>query len=313
MKKLTLTLAALLFCSMASANVDVVFTSANHGHRDRAVVADKIISVMQGAKNKIHIAVAHFNSERITNALINIHNAKNKNADPEDDLEILVMLDLGEYGDRKSKSQRLEAAGIKVRYKTYSIAFFHPHSQLMHHKYMLVDDTDLVTGSYNWSDTAEFSNYENILHYHKRNVKKVLAAFRSEFDKLWTMERDKYDAFVKSLSSKKGEDGYKRFIPVHFNNDYFKSPMSLTRSELKVVRSLAAKLGIFKDRSVRGNKYFDRESKTGTSVAPAGAFLPDNWEAVSGSTPATGGTSTDGATGALRDGDRNGNNADRDD
>jgi mitochondrial cardiolipin hydrolase len=300
MKKIsTFALVLSLLSASAQANVDVVFTSANHGQRGRTVVADKIISVMQKAKKKLHIAVAHFNSESITQALIDFHNARNNNADPDDDVEILVMLDLGEYGDKKSKSKRLEKAGIEVRYKTYSIAFFHPHSQLMHHKYMIVDETDLITGSYNWSDTAENTNYENILHYHKRNVKKVIKAFQGEFDKLWNLDRDKYQGFLKSMTAKKGEPGYKRFVPIHFNNDYFKTPMSLTRDELRKVRGLAARMGIFGNRSARGNKFFDRESNTGTSQAPSGRFLPGNWRAVTASSSNTE-ASTAGAAGAVR-------------
>lgn len=292
-------LALILLTTPCFANVDVIFTSANHGNPGSAVAADKIIEVMGKAKKKIHIAVAHFNSDRITKALIDLHKARNTNADSSDDIEIKVMLDLGEYGDKKSKSQKLEAAGIDVRYKTYSLAFFHPQSQLMHHKFMLVDETDLVTGSYNWSDTAEFKNYENVIHYYKRNVKKVIAAFRGEFDKLWDMERDKYAPFLKAITAKKGEDGYQRYVPIHFNNDYFKSPMSLTRSELRKIRSAASKLGVF---SFRGNKYLDREKREGTSTPPPGTFIPSTWQPVTESNPnSTPGVSSSGATGAIRD------------
>lgn len=307
MKKSILGALALVFIASPSfANVDVIFTSANHGNPGSAVAADKIIEVMGKAKKKIHIAVAHFNSDRITKALIDLHKARNTNDDSDDDIEIKVMLDLGEYGDKKSKSKRLEAAGIDVRYKTYSLAFFHPQSQLMHHKFMLVDDTDLITGSYNWSDTAEYKNYENILHYYRRNVKKVIAAFRGEFDKLWEMERDKFAPFLKAMTAKKGEDGYQRYVPIHFNNDYFKSPMSLTRSELRKIRSAASKLGVF---SFRGNKFLDRETKKGTSVLPPGTFIPSAWQPVTESNPgSTPGVSSSGATGAMRDNNTPGSN-----
>lgn len=303
-------LALLLIATPSYANVDVIFTSANHGNSGSTVAADKIIEVMGKAKTKIHIALAHLNSKRITKALIDIHKARNTNEDTSDDLDIKVMLDLGQYGDRKSRSKDLEAAGIDVRYKTYSLAFFHPHSQLMHHKFMIVDDTDLVTGSYNWSDTAELKNYENILHYYKRNVKKVIAAFRGEFDKLWDLERDKYEPFLKAMTTKKGEEGYQRFVPVHFNSGYYNSPMSLTRAELRKIRSASARMGVF---SARGYKYFDREKREGTSNAPTGTFLPSTWQPVTGSGNPSGaadpGVSSSGATGAMRDNNESGTEA----
>ena len=40
------------------------------------------------------IAVAHFNSESITHALIDLNNARNRNVDRADDVEIRVLLDL---------------------------------------------------------------------------------------------------------------------------------------------------------------------------------------------------------------------------
>ena len=281
MRKLTFALSLWALSALAtpaSANVDVLFTSANHG-AGTTVVADRIAEVMGRAERFIHIAIAHYNSERLTEALIAVHRARNQNADPGDDVEIRVMLDMGEYGDKKSKAKRLEAAGIDVRYKTYSLSFHHPESQLMHHKFMIVDGLELVTGSYNWSDTAEKLNYENVLHYYRRNVKQVIADFQGEFDKLWKLDRERYVPFMATLKAKPGDPEYQPVIPVHFNNAYFDTPMSLDRSEVKALRSAAARLGYFSDRANVYKRYFDREARLGLGVddAPAGSFL-SRWQ-----------------------------------
>ena len=83
------------------------------GETNRAVIGDRIVEVMNKAETRIHIAVAHFNSERLARALIKI-NERNRNEDPDDDIEIKVLVDMGEYGTSKSRARDLEAAGIDV-------------------------------------------------------------------------------------------------------------------------------------------------------------------------------------------------------
>jgi len=258
------------------ANVEALFSSANHGQPGSTVIADRVIQVMNKAEKSIKIAVAHFNSASITKALIDIHERRNKNASSEDDLSIEVLLDLGEYGDKKSKSKLLEAAGITVRYKMYSVAFFHPQSQLMHHKFMLIDGKELVTGSYNWSDTAELKNYENILHWWGRNTKEIIKDFQGEFAKLWDQRRDRFPSFLASLTAGPGDPRYRRVVPVHFNSDYFRGAMTVTRSELAKVRSAFARMGFYRDRGNSGRRFFDRESGRGGSDLPAGRFMAED-------------------------------------
>lgn len=272
MRRLTLALLAgavlALAPTRALATAEAVFTSANHGSK-RTVVADKIIAVMNKAKSSIKIAVAHFNSQQITDALVAIRKEK-----PE--LSIEVLLDMGEYRDKKSKATQLEAGAVPVRYKTYSFSFFHPQSQLMHHKFLIIDGKELVTGSYNWSDTAETKNYENVIHYFGGNVGPIVRDYLAEFEKLWGQNRDVFPDFVKALSAQPGEPGYKRIVPVHFNSEYFSGPMALVRDEVAQIRSAAAKMGFFADFGNIGRRFFDREAVAGVNDEPAGRFLgPD--------------------------------------
>lgn len=52
----------------------------------------------------------------------------------------------------------------------------------MHHKFAVIDDEITITGSYNWTRSAETKNYENIL---VTDDKKVAETYTREFDKLW--------------------------------------------------------------------------------------------------------------------------------
>lgn len=87
-----------------------------------------------------------------------------------------------------SKSGRLEAAGIDVRYV----------NKILHHKFLIVDGprddaaraatAKLATGSANWSSTAGTVFDENTLFV--EGSPKLSAAFQHEFDILWRGSRD---------------------------------------------------------------------------------------------------------------------------
>jgi phosphatidylserine/phosphatidylglycerophosphate/cardiolipin synthase-like enzyme len=240
-----------------------VFSSWNSGGTE--VIADEIIAMMWAAEESIKIDVAHFNSRRIADELIQIH------ADYPD-IEIEVLVDMGEYGDSKSRAKKLEAGGINVRYKTYSLGFHHPRSQLMHHKTMIVDDKDMITGSYNWSTTAEQKNYENVIVVEGTGPNQAFVkAFVEEHERLWDGGRDVYPDFLATITASPGDPEYRRVIPVHFDTDYFRGFMTLTRDEVKPLRRVAYRSGLFGHPSA---SYLDkRERKVFTGTLPDDFFL----------------------------------------
>jgi phosphatidylserine/phosphatidylglycerophosphate/cardiolipin synthase-like enzyme len=88
---------------------------------------------------------------------------------------VKVILD-DKLGHKKTSMHKtLAEAGIPVRYVG-------PSGGSMHHKFIIVDGKKLATGSYNLSDDAEYRSNEAMLFL---TDKKVIAAFSSEFDRLW--------------------------------------------------------------------------------------------------------------------------------
>jgi phosphatidylserine/phosphatidylglycerophosphate/cardiolipin synthase-like enzyme len=55
---------------------------------------------------------------------------------------------------------------------------------VMHNKFVIVDDTKLITGSYNFTNDAENKNCENVI---VTDIPELVAAFVKEFDKLWAI------------------------------------------------------------------------------------------------------------------------------
>jgi len=70
----------------------------------------------------------------------------------------------------------LRASGVMVRSLGVS------EQSLMHHKFALFDDRLVATGSYNWTQTAERANYENLVFL---DDPEVVTRFQREFNRLW--------------------------------------------------------------------------------------------------------------------------------
>ena len=78
----------------------------------------------------------------------------------------------------KQKSLALEGIGVDVRYVT----------KTMHEKFAIVDRALLLTGSANWSTSADLKHSENMQRI--RAPKYVITAFRREFRLLKAKSRD---------------------------------------------------------------------------------------------------------------------------
>lgn len=56
-------------------------------------------------------------------------------------------------------------------------------ANLMHHKVMIIDGYVVVTGSYNWSASAEDSNDENIIILKSSSIAQT---YQEEYDRIWS-------------------------------------------------------------------------------------------------------------------------------
>ena len=83
---------------------------------------------------------------------------------------------------------------VEVSYKYYDayvygpggrIMLEHRLSKLMHHKFVVVNGKNLVTGSYNFSPTARRSNYENLMVFSGSNERDMVGDYAAEFDTMW--------------------------------------------------------------------------------------------------------------------------------
>jgi len=89
-------------------------------------------------------------------------------------VKVRVYLDQDQVDDQYSQSRFLVQKGIKVRIST--------NNYTMHNKFVIIDNRILLTGSYNWTFSANNRNDENLMVI---DDPKIIEIFQNQFEKLW--------------------------------------------------------------------------------------------------------------------------------
>ncbi len=110
-------------------------------------IADEIAR----ARKTLDIAMFAFTNRELANAVI----AARKRG-----VEVRVVLDASQAENRYSKKNYLLNKGVPVRLARGR------GQGIMHHKFAVIDDMTVITGSFNWTAGAEESNFENLLIFH---------------------------------------------------------------------------------------------------------------------------------------------------
>ncbi len=137
--------------------------------------------LLDGARQDIRAALYFFTSRPLAAAILRAHKRG---------VHIQVVIDGNNESDY-SKGFYLRRRGIDVRYarglpkkvrKSKKSKYRKKSYGLMHHKFMIVDDKFVATGSYNWTASAEKWNRENLLII---NSSSLARKYSVEFKDLW--------------------------------------------------------------------------------------------------------------------------------
>ncbi|MEK6564224.1 MAG: phospholipase D-like domain-containing protein [Candidatus Omnitrophota bacterium] len=127
-------------------------------------IRSRIIKAIDNSRLSIDIAIFDFTSQEIKASL---ENAKKRG------LKIRIIADSRQYKGAHSVVQLLIDSGFDVKIRRGK------SRGIMHNKFAIFDKTLLFTGSYNWSDNAEFFNYENAIFI---SDTEVIRKYQKEFD-----------------------------------------------------------------------------------------------------------------------------------
>jgi phosphatidylserine/phosphatidylglycerophosphate/cardiolipin synthase-like enzyme len=201
--------------------LDVVYTSTNFTLKTTSygptfsvvtgsnAVADRLVALIEGAQESIHLASGHLRSWPVAQALFD-----KRRAHPE--MDIRIYLDGQEYISASTQQQQAsdratcltaagadpakkqacidndyyysyeaQQAGIPLRLKYYAYRWDASYALQMHHKYLVVDGTTVASGSYNLSDNAEHATMENMVFYTGPEFRALAQAFEANFESMW--------------------------------------------------------------------------------------------------------------------------------
>jgi hypothetical protein len=130
-------------------------------------VRSRLIAEIARAQSTIDIAIYSFTADDLSAALIA---ARNRG------VAIRILADSSQADGAGSEIAKLEGLGFALK-RTAGI-----QNGIMHDKYMIIDGRLLVTGSYNWSASAESYNFENAVFIQGSSI---IQSYEADFDRIW--------------------------------------------------------------------------------------------------------------------------------
>lgn len=133
-------------------------------------MVEQVRAVLDHGRRCIDVAVFTITDDRLADALLSAHGRG---------VRVRVLTDDDKAHDKGSDVFRLERAGVPVAYDHSPFHF--------HHKFAVVDERLLLTGSYNWTRGADRDNRENFL---VSEEPPLVARYQHAFERLWGELRD---------------------------------------------------------------------------------------------------------------------------
>lgn len=137
-----------------------VYFSPNGG------AASQVINWIDRANETIHVLIYSFTNDDIGDAVVRAYLRG---------VEIKVVFETKQVS-QYSEYRKLRFTGIHVRNDT--------NSGLMHHKVAVIDGYIILTGSFNWSASAEERNNENLMVIRSENL---ATTFEEEIQRIWNI------------------------------------------------------------------------------------------------------------------------------
>ncbi|HEY7092574.1 MAG TPA: phospholipase D-like domain-containing protein [Ktedonobacterales bacterium] len=131
-------------------------------------VVDKLVAQMNGAQHSIKFMMFTFTQKDITNAMI----ARSK---------------AGVQVEGVIENRGASQGSAPVFYCAHVPAKLDGNKYTMHHKVVIIDDKTVITGSFNFTQTADDANDDNVLII---NSPAVATLYNQEFDKVYGQAKD---------------------------------------------------------------------------------------------------------------------------
>ncbi|QFQ12180.1 DUF1669 domain-containing protein [Pseudoprevotella muciniphila] len=129
-------------------------------------IGEEVVKNIRSAKKSIKIAMAWFTNYNIFRVI------KQKLEKSDVDITLVTNNDLINNGGYCLNLNKLIDAGLKI--------YLYEYPDMLHHKFCIIDEELVMTGSYNWTFFSEAINRENMIVI--KNNEKVIESFLKEFN-----------------------------------------------------------------------------------------------------------------------------------
>lgn len=130
-------------------------------------IAERVIELIRGADREVHFMAFSFTSDAIASAMLERMR---------EGIVVRGVMDASGASAMGSEFPRLVQAGVDVRKNR--------GAGRMHHKVIIIDDEVVITGSYNFTRSAEVQNDENVLVIHQAGLAQQ---YLIEFNRLFAL------------------------------------------------------------------------------------------------------------------------------
>lgn len=134
---------------------------------EERLIQKQLVSLMQKSKSSLKIAVTWFTNHELFDVVLN------KLDIPHFEVELIVLND--------RINNKIEGVDFQSLINKGGSFYYSNIDRMVHHKFCIIDNEIVVTGSYNWTYFAEERNWENILMIQDSEI---VNAYIQEFEKI---------------------------------------------------------------------------------------------------------------------------------
>ena len=190
---------------------------------------------------------------------------------------------LGPWLEQKAAELGIKNIQVRYRFRRNAYGFSSEDkkpilisylSLFLHHKNIIVNDKEMAIGSYNWSNSAEFLNFENVMFFNAfyKDHQKVISSFKSEFETLWNSRMPAEitrpcKGMPQTVTLAEGKALHKQLLKTLEKEQNHKVLAALDREAFKTVAQIIADTGLSEQsvrqsiRALEANKFLVKWTK----------------------------------------------------
>ncbi|PKL50746.1 MAG: hypothetical protein CVV42_01720 [Candidatus Riflebacteria bacterium HGW-Riflebacteria-2] len=192
---------------------------------------------------------------------------------------------LGPWLEQKAAEMGIKNIQVRYRFRRNAYGFSLEEkkpillsflSLFLHHKNVTVNGKEMAIGSYNWSNSAEFLNFENVMFFNTfyKDHQKIIDSFKAEFETLWnsrmpaTISRPR-KGVPQTVTLTEGKTLHKELLKTLEKDENHKVLAALDREAFKTFAQIVTDTGLSEKAARRGiraleaDKFIVKWSKDG--------------------------------------------------